>query len=149
MKPDAVPGIGVALVFLTLAIQAHPVLQVGRAIVERRARAALARLAMTKIDALGFPLGNDAERPAMALPNPLYRGLLNIRMTTPHYASHTFAAAGAALQMVTIRSCPRSKPLPGRLPAIACLELARPFDNGHTLLLLYLRNVSGLRAHPL
>ena len=57
--------------------------------------------------------------------------------------------AGAALQMVTIRSCPRSKSLPCRLPAIACLELAGPFDNGHTLLLLYLGNVSGLRAHPL
>jgi hypothetical protein len=141
MKPDAVPGIGVALVFLALAMQAHPVLQVGRAMVERRARAALARLAMAKIDALGFPLGDDAERPAMALPNPLYRGLLNIRMTTPHYANHTFAARRCAL--------PRSKPLPSRLPAIACLELARPFDNGHTLLLLYLRNVSGLRAHPL
>ena len=97
MKPDAVPAIRVALVVLALAMQAHPVLQVDRAIVERRARAALARLAMAKIDALGFPLGNDAERPAMALPNPLYRSLLNIRMTTPHYASHTFAARRCSL----------------------------------------------------
>ena len=148
MKPDAVPGIGVALVVLALAMQAHPVLQVDRAIVERRARAALARLAMAKIDALGFPLGDDAERPAMALPNPLYRGLLNIRMMTPHYTSHTFAARWCSLASGN-HPCPRSKPLPCRLPAIACLELAGPFDNGHTLLLLYLGNVSGLRAHPL
>ena len=33
----------------------------------------------------------------MALPNPLYRGLLNIRMTTPHYTSHTFAARWCSL----------------------------------------------------
>jgi len=76
MESDAVPGIGLALVYLGLSIQAHQGLQVSHAIVERSARAALASLAMAEIDALGFPRGNDAERTAMALTDPLHRGLL-------------------------------------------------------------------------
>lgn len=148
MKPDAVPGISVALVYLALAIQVHPVLQISRAIVERRARAALASLAMAKIDALGFPGGNDTEGPAMALPDPFYGSLLNISVTTPHCASHTFAAVYAVLNLVTIRSCAQSRTSPCRMLSIASLELAGPFDNRHILLLRHLRNVSGLGAHP-
>ena len=70
-----VPGTGVALVYFASAFRARPVLQVGSAITEHRARAALARLTMAEIHAVGFLGGSDAERPAMALPDPHHRGL--------------------------------------------------------------------------
>ena len=70
-----VPGIGVALVFFTIVFRVRPVLQVGSAITEHRARAALACLTIAEIHAVGFLRGSDAERPAMALPDPHHRGL--------------------------------------------------------------------------
>jgi len=65
METDAIPGVGPALVNLTFAVEPDALLQIRRAEMEGCAGSPLTCFAVADVNALGFPLGDQAKRFAM------------------------------------------------------------------------------------
>jgi len=73
MKSNVVAAIGVTLVDLPLAVEPHPLFGIGRTELESSASAALAHVAVAKINPIRFTRGNYSKRTAVALPDPFHR----------------------------------------------------------------------------
>jgi hypothetical protein len=67
VKPDAMAAVGIAFIDPALAVEPHPLFQIGCAKMERGAGSALARLAMAQINPFRLTRGDHAKRAAMAL----------------------------------------------------------------------------------
>ena len=70
VKPDAIARIGLALVNFALAVEPHPLFQIGCAEMKRGASATLARLTVAEINSFRLARGDDAKRATMAFAEP-------------------------------------------------------------------------------
>jgi hypothetical protein len=73
MKSNPIAAVGVALVELPLPIEPHLLFRKTCAEMESGTGAALACLAVAKINSIRFTRGNYSKRAAVALPDPFHR----------------------------------------------------------------------------
>ena len=114
IEPDVGAAIGPALVDLPFALDPHLPLQPGGAEMEGCAGAALARLAVTEVDALRLARGDDFERPAMAHSNSFHWHSPGRRLPSivPHSTAFACAASKAGKRAGSPRAMPHSVATP-------------------------------------